>query len=157
MEGFMGQNSISSKEGQGFITRNGQNKHLFRAKSIEAKLTKNKSDIRMLGNRMVGHKTTSMQGAGTLVIYQVSSDFKQDFIDYIRSGQDMYFSLQVETEDKSTPFGRESIVIPGCNFDEVTIADLSAEDGILEQEMPFTFEGTPEILKAFKITDQGEI
>jgi hypothetical protein len=157
MIGFMGENAISSKEGKGFITRNGQNKHLFRAKSIEAKLTKNKQEIRMLGNRMVGHKTTSIQGAGSLVIYETSSEFKQDFIDYIQTGRDVYFNLQLETEDKSTSFGKESIVIPGCNFDEIIIASLSAEDGILEQELPFTFEGTPEILKAFKITDQGEI
>lgn len=157
MQGFMGENTISSKEGKAFLTRNGQNKHLFRAKDVEATLTKNKTEIRMLGNRMVGHKTTSIQGAGTLTIYHVSSEFKQDFINYITTGQDMYFNLQIEIEDKSTPFGRESIVIPGCNFDEITIAMLSAEDGILEQELPFTFEGTPEILKAFDIPNQEEI
>lgn len=157
MEGYMGENVVSSKEGKAFLTRGGRNKHLFRCKDVEASLTKNKSEIRMLGNRMVGHKTTSMQGAGTLTIYHTSSDFKQDFIDYISSGVDVYFSLQLEVEDKSTSFGRESIVIPGCNFDEITIAMLSTEDGMLEQELPFTFEGTPEILRAFSIPNQEEI
>lgn len=156
MEGFMAENVISSKEGKAFITRGGKNKHLFRAKDIEATLSKNKEEIRMLGNRMVGHKTTSIQGAGSLTLYHTSSEFKQDFIDYIISGVDMYFNLQIEVEDKSTKFGKESIVLTGCNFDEITIAMLSAEDGVLEQELPFTFEGV-EILKPFSTPNQEEI
>lgn len=156
MEGFMGENVISSKEGKAFLNRGGKNKHLFRCKDIEATLTKNKTEIRMLGNRMVGHKTTSAQGAGTLTLYHVSSDFKQDFIDYITNGVDLYFNLQIEVEDKSTRFGRESMLLTGCNFDEITIAALSAEDGVLEQELPFTFEGV-EILKPFNIPNQEEI
>lgn len=156
MEGFMGENVISSKEGKAFLTRNGKNKHLFRAKDVEATLSKNKEEIRMLGTRMVGHKTVSIQGAGTLKIYHTSSEFKQDFIDYIKTGIDMYFNLQVEVEDKSTTFGRESIVLIGCNFDEITIAMLSAEDGTLEQDLPFTFEDV-EILKPFNTPNQEEI
>lgn len=156
MEGYMGENVISSKEGKAFITKNSQNRHMFRAKDVEATLSKNKQEIRMLGRRMVGHKTTSIQGAGTLTVYQVSSEFKQDCVDYIRTGRDVYFNLQIEIEDASTSFGRESIVLIGCNFDEVGIAALSAEDGILEMSMPFTFEDV-EILTPFKIPDQEEI
>lgn len=156
MEGFMAENVVSSKEGKAFLTRNGQNKHLFRAKSIDAKLSKNKTEIRMLGNRMVGNKTTSIQGSGTLTLYHVSSEFKQDFVNYIEKGIDLYFNLQIEVEDKSTRFGKESIVLTGCNFDEITVATLSAEDGVLEQELPFTFEGV-ELLKPFDVPNQEEI
>ena len=156
MQGYLAENAISSKEGKAFITRNGQNKNLCRCRDIEATVSKNKSDIRMLGNRWVGHKTTSVQGSGTLTIYHTSSAFKDEFLDYARTGKDTYFSLQVEVEAPSTRFGREVLLLIGCNFDEITMAMLSAEDGVLEQELPFTFEGV-ELLKKFTVPDEGEI
>ena len=146
---FTGENAISSKEATAFITIDGKNYDLFFAKSIEAKITKNKEDVRALGSRMVGHKTTSAQGEGTLTIYEVTSMFKVLFLDYVKNGIDRYFSLQVSNEDKSTPYGKETKLLSACNFDEMVFAAFDTEDGILEQELPFTFEDV-DLLEKYK-------
>lgn len=149
MAEFTSANAISSKQAKAFITVNGQNHELFYAKSIEATLTKNKEEIRALGSRMVGHKTTSVQGEGTLTIYEITSMFKELFLKYVNEGVDVYFNLQITNEDPSTAHGRETKILTYCNFDEITIASFDTEDGVLEQELSFTFEGV-ELLEKFK-------
>lgn len=141
MQKFTGENAISSKEATAFLTIKGQNIDLFYAKALEAKITKNKQEIKALGSRMTGHKTTSASGEGTLTIYEVTSAFKEFFLDYVNKGIDYYFNIQVKNEDSSTPYGAETKLLTGANFDEMVIAQFDSDDGILEQELPFTFEG----------------
>ncbi|MCI9448600.1 MAG: phage tail tube protein [Lachnospiraceae bacterium] len=145
---WAGRNAISGGEGTAYITIKGRNHLLFSAKKIEATMKKNKVEVRALGRRAVGHKTTSWQGTGTLAIYDVTSMFKQIFSNYANTGRDLFFSLKVSNEDPSTGYGRETKVITECNFDEMKIAQLIKEDQVLEQEMPFTFEGI-ELLETY--------
>lgn len=145
---FTSQNTVSSNQATGFITINGQNHELFYAKSMEATITKNKEEIRALGSRMVGHKTTSVQGAGTLVIYAVTSLYKELMVKYVNEGIDTYFTINAIVEDPSASYGRESVLLTGCNFDEIMVARFDSEDGVQELEMPFTFEGV-ELLEAY--------
>jgi hypothetical protein len=148
MTEFRTEDAISSKEGTAFVTINGQNHDLFYAKKIEGKATKNKSDVKAIGKRSVGKKATSWAGSGTLTIYGVTSLFKQLFVDYANNGVDTYFSMQLTNEDPTTQWGRETKVLTGCNFDEIDFAGLDSDDGFLEEEMPFTFDGI-ELLEAF--------
>ena len=74
---FEPRNAISSKEATAYIRIDGRNYELFYAKDLEATAQKNKEEIRALGRRGVGHKTTSWQGEGTLTIYRVTSLFKR--------------------------------------------------------------------------------
>ena len=138
---------IASESGTAFLTVGRQNIVLFYAKSIEAKITKNKNEVRVSGRRAVGHKATSWGGSGTLKIYEITSAFKEMFLDYVNGGEDVYFEMQVVNEDPL--FGREVKQITGCNFDEIVFAQFSSEDGFLEQELPFTFDGV-ELLEKYK-------
>lgn len=146
---FHGIQSISATEAKAFLTVDGQNYELFYAKKIEAKITKNKEEVRAIGGRMVGHKATSAQGAGTLTINETTSMFKEMFLKYVNEGIDVYFDLQVTNEDPSTSYGRETKILKYCNFDEIMIASFDDEDGTLQQELPFTFEGI-ELIEKFK-------
>lgn len=146
---FESKDAISASEGKGFLTIDGKVIELFYCKSIEAKLTKNKQDIKVAGKRMIGKKTTSVSGEGTLTIYKITSQFDQLIVNYINTGKDVYFSLQLINEDPDTAYGRESKVLTGCNFDEANVAQWNGDDETLEQELPFTFEGI-EILESFK-------
>lgn len=145
---FKQEDAISSKEGTAFITINGRNHDLFYAKKIETKMSKNKEDVKAIGKRSVGKKATSWSGSGTLTIHAVTSVFKEMFVDYANNGVDQYFSLQLTNEDTSTKWGRETKVLTGCNFDEIDFANLDSDDGLLEQELPFTFDGV-ELLEKF--------
>lgn len=140
-EDFKSRYAISSKEGTAFITLNDQNYPLFYIHSVNGKATKNKVDVNVVGKRAKGKKTVSWSGSGSLKIYEVTSFFKQLMMKYIDNGEDFYFSLQVTNEDKSTPWGRETKILTDCNFDEVVMAQLNGDDEVIEEELPFTFEG----------------
>lgn len=156
MEGLIAENVINSKEGKLFIVRNQQNIVLSRATKLETSIAFNKTEIRMLGNRAVGQKVTSWTGSGSLGLYQSTSELKRWAIDYVKNGIVPYFNVQSEVYDPSTPFGRESIVYVGCLFDEITMSALSTEDGVLEDEMAFTYEDI-ELLTEFAKSIQGEL
>lgn len=156
MEGYMGENAVNSKEGKVFIVRNKQNIVLARATSLETTLTFNKTEIRMLGRRAVGQKVTSWSGSGTMGLYQSTSEIKKWAIDYVKNGVVPYFNIQSSVSDPSTPFGTESIIYVGCLFDELTMSAMSTDDGVLEDEISFTYEDI-ELLEEFIQKVQGEL
>lgn len=138
----------AKNEGMAYITIDGKNHTLFYAKKVNFKISKNKTDVRVIGRRSIGHKATSWTGTGSLVVYAVTSLFKEMMLDYVNNGIDHYFPILVTNSDPSTQYGAETKVLTGCNLDEITIAELDSEDGILEQEIPFTFEGA-ELLRKY--------
>ena len=50
--------TISGKEGRAYAKINGNNEELFYAKTIEATVEKSKGEVKSIGKRMTGHKTT---------------------------------------------------------------------------------------------------
>lgn len=140
-------NGISAKEGQAFMTLKGKNYPIFNIESLEASIKKEKKEQKIVGRRATGNKTIGWSGSGTLKIKQTTSYFTDIFMDYVNQGLDVYFSITIVNEDAATPYGRETKVLTGCNFDETKIAQLNAED-TLGQELSFTFEGM-ELLSKF--------
>ena len=49
---------VNGGEGRAYAKINGNNEEMFMAKSVEATVEKTKADIKSIGRRMVGHKTT---------------------------------------------------------------------------------------------------
>lgn len=138
---FTSDQAISSAEATAFMQYDGKNIDLCFGKSLEAKITKNKSDVKAIGSRMIGHKATSATGEGTLTIYDITSFFRKLIIEYIKTGKDFYCNILCSNNDSSSPWGTESKVLIGVNFDECIFAQFDSDDAILEQEIPFTFEG----------------
>ena len=68
---------ISGKEGVAYAKINGNNEELFFAKTIEASVEKAKSEIKAIGRRMTGHKTTGMSGSGSMTLYYLTPLFRQ--------------------------------------------------------------------------------
>ena len=60
--------TISGKEGRAYAKINGNNEELFYAKTIEANVEKSKSEIKAIGKRMNGHKTTGANGSGARTV-----------------------------------------------------------------------------------------
>lgn len=141
------EDAIGAGDGAAFLNIQGKNVVLFYLKSMESKITKNKQEVKVVGRRSVGSKTTSWTGSGTLKIYEVTSAYKQIFLDYVNNGVDVYFSVQVTNTDPRR--GREVKLLTGCNFDEINFTMLSDDDSLLEQELPFTFDGA-ELLETYK-------
>ncbi|MGG3801793.1 phage tail tube protein [Metabacillus fastidiosus] len=142
---FRSGNTISGKEGRLFL----DGEEMAYVKSFEANIEKNKTEVAVLGRRMTGHKTVGASGTGTLTVYKVTSKFVRLMINYVKNGEDPYFTFQEVLEDKSSGRGTERVTLYDVNFDSAKVAGLNAEGEILEEELPFTFEDIdmPEELK----------
>ena len=66
MKVLNGWDAVSGKEGRAYAKIDGNNEELFYAKTIEAKVEKTKSQVKSIGRRMVGHKTTGAEGTGSM-------------------------------------------------------------------------------------------
>ena len=132
---------ISGKEGLAYAKINGNNEELFFAKTIEASVEKAKSEIKAIGRRMTGHKTTGMSGSGKMTLYYLTPLFRQMLKQYKDTGVDIYFDLVVENNDPSSSAGKQTTLLMDCNLDSVVLTKLDGDsDDPLEEDADFTFE-----------------
>lgn len=132
---------ISSKLAHCFVTIDGKRYNLMMATKLEAKMEKNKQEVAILGKSSKGHKTSSMNGTGSMTVYQVTSLFTDMLKKYQDDGIDTYFDIQVITEDPTSATGRQTVILKDCNIDSAVITSFDADsDDWLSQEMDFTFE-----------------
>jgi len=133
--------TISGKEGRAYAKINGNNEELFFAKTIEANVEKLKSQVKAIGKRMVGHKTTGMEGTGSMTIYYMSPLFREMLAGYKRTGQDIYFDMVVENADSGSSAGTQVVLLQGVNLDTTTLTKLDGDsDDPLDESVDFTFE-----------------
>lgn len=133
--------TISGKEGRAYAKVNGNNEELFFLKSIEATVEKAKSEIKALGRRMTGHKTTGESGTGSMTMYYMSPLFRSMLKQYHTTGQDLYFDVVIENADISSAAGTQTVLLQDCNLDSTIIAKLDADsDDPLDEDADFTFE-----------------
>lgn len=133
--------AISGKHAKAFVTINGQVEELFYARSLEATIEKNKSDVPVLGKTNVGQKPVGWTGSGTMNIYYVTSLFRRLMLNYIKTGRDFYFDITVSNEDPTSAAGRQTVVLKNCNLDSVVAASFDAtSDEALNEDVSFTFD-----------------
>ena len=142
LQTMLAKDVISAKLARAFITtREGQRFLLFQAKSLEAKIEKEKEEVAILGQMQKGHKTVSANGTGTMTIYKNTALFDEMILRLVNEGVDTYFDLQVENDDPTSDAGARVVILTGCNIDAATVASFDAEGKYVEDEIAFTFEG----------------
>ena len=137
---FRENDAISGKQAKAYATINGRVEELFYAKSIEATIEKNKVDVPVLGKTNTPKRSAGWSGSGTMTIYYVTSVFRQLMRDYIKTGKDFWFDLQIVNEQPGSSTGKQTTMLKDCNLDSVIAARFDAtSDDMLDEEMPFTF------------------
>ena len=133
--------TISGKEGRAYAKINGNNEDLFMAKNIESTVEKAKSEIKAIGKRMTGHKTTGGNGTGSMTLYYLTPLFRDMIKQWKETGVDVYFDMVVENDDPESSAGKQSILLIGCNLDSTILAKLDGDsDDPLDEDIDFTFE-----------------
>ena len=131
--------AISGKEGSLYATIDGKVIQVAECKSINAKITRNKTEFKALGYRGTQHKATGWSGSGTLTIHYASSRWAKMMIDYAKKGIDTYFKLQIINEDPTSSIGKQTVTLIDVNFDEAEIAKIDTDAEFLDETMNFTF------------------
>ena len=133
--------TISGREGRAYAKINGNNEELFMAKTIDATVEKAKSEIKAIGRRMTGHKTTGMNGTGSMTLYYLTPLFRSYLKQYKDSGVDLYFDMVIENEDPTSAAGKQTVLLLNCNLDSTVLAKLDGDsDDPLEEDADFTFD-----------------
>lgn len=132
---------INSKDAMVTATINGRVIPLIECTNFQAKIEKNKEDVQVLGTHWKHHKVTSIEGTGSLEGYLISSMWLKYAMPYINGGAELYFNVTVDIEDKSSRTGKQTVQLTDVSLDDIPIADISADDKILDWKTDFTFEG----------------
>ena len=132
--------SISASLAECFATIDGQRYHIMQLIKLEAKITKKKSEIPIMGKTGKGHKAAGWSGTGSATIHYNTSIFRELMYRYKTTGQDVYFDIQLTTEDETSRVGRQTVILKDCNFDEMILAKADASAEYLDEDMSFTFE-----------------
>lgn len=132
--------AISSAMAECYVTIDGKRYKFMQAIGLEAKLTKNKMQVPVLGRMGRGNKGVGWSGSGKATFHYNTSLFRELLYRFKERGEDMYFDIQVTNEDPTSSVGRQTVILKDCNLDGGVLAKFSAEDEYLAEEIRFTFE-----------------
>ncbi|WP_248930135.1 phage tail tube protein [Paenibacillus hamazuiensis] len=132
--------TISGQEGKAFMIIGSQREEMFYVKKLEAKAEKDKAEIKTLGKRGTQYKPKGWKGTGTMTIYYVTTKFRKMMHDYITTGKDAFFDIQVVNEDPSSSIGKQTVILKNVNLDSVIMASLDTDSDALEEEVSFTYD-----------------
>lgn len=140
--------AINGAAGKCIATINGNVEDMIYVKDIEAKIEKEKSEIKVLGQTGAKHKATGWKGTGSMTLYYATTLFREMIVKYMDEGVDTYFDLLIENEDPSSEIGKQTIILKQVNLDGIDIAKLDIDSTELDEEIEFTFNGA-EIRNSF--------
>lgn len=140
--------TINGALGTCYAVINGKKEEMLYLKNIEAKIKKNKREIKVLGQTGTKHKASGWNGTGKMTVYYSTSKFREIMLEYIKTGKDTYFEIIVENNDPSSKIGRQSVAIKQVNIDAINMAKLDINNTELDEDMSFTFNDI-DILNSF--------
>lgn len=140
--------AINGAQGMVFAVINGNMEEMIYVKNIEVNADKNKSELKVLGQTGVKHKSNGWKGTGKMTMYYTTTLFRKMMIDYIENDKDTYFELFIENEDPSSELGKQKVILKQVNLDGVVLASLNVDSTELEEDISFTFNGA-EIIESF--------
>lgn len=132
--------SISASLAECYVTIDGNRYNLMQAINLEAKLSKTKTKVPILGKTGKGNKSTGWEGSGKTTLHYNTSIFRELMLKYKDTGEDVYFDIQVTNEDPTSSVGRQTMILKDCNIDGGILARFDSDAEYLDEEVEFTFE-----------------
>lgn len=132
--------SISAKLAECFITIKGNRYNFMQMIDFEAEFKKNKTEVPILGKTGTGNKASGWSGSFSATAHYNQSIFRQAMLEYKRTGEDLYFEIQVTNDDPSSAAGRQTMVFYDCNLDDGILAKFDADGEYLDEDINGTFE-----------------
>lgn len=132
--------TLSAKLAECYVTIDDTRYNFMQAINLEAKFEKNKTKVPILGKTGMGNKAAGWSGSGKATFHYNTSVFRELMVRYKRTGEDIYFDMQISNEDPTSAAGRQTVVLTDCNIDGGVLAKFDANGEYLDEEMEFTFE-----------------
>jgi hypothetical protein len=132
--------TLSAKLAECFVTIDGNRYNFMQAINLEAKFEKKKTEVPILGKTGMGNKANGWSGTGNATFHYNTSVFRELMLKYKKTGEDIYFDIQISNEDPTSAAGRQTVVLTDCNMNGGVLAKFDAKGEYLDEEMEFTFE-----------------
>lgn len=111
--------------------------YMAEATGLNAKVSLNKAEVKMLNRMTKGYKVIGYEGKGELNLNKVSSYMIKKLSDNMKAGRQTVCTIVSKLKDPDA-IGEERIVIKDAVFDELTLIDWEAQKNG-EEKIPFTF------------------
>ena len=132
--------TVSAKLAECYVTVDGNRYNFMQAIKLEAKVEKTKTEVPILGKTVKGNKSTGWKGSGSATFHYNTSIFRELLERYKRTGEDVYFDIEVTNEDPTSSVGLQTVNLINCNIDGGILAKFDADGEYLDEDMDFTFE-----------------
>ena len=142
--------SVSAKLAECYVTIENNRYNFMQAINLEANFEKTKSEVPILGKTGSGNKSTGWKGTGSATMHYNSSIMRELMERFKKTGEDVYFDIQVTNEDPTSSVGRQTVILKDCNIDGGVLAKFDADGEYLAEDIDFTFEDF-EIPEKFKM------
>lgn len=133
MDSYKAEQVINGTFGEVWV----DNDYMAEALELEAKISLETSEVKMLRTFKKGYKVTGHNGTGTLKLNKVTSYFLEKIASNLKAGKATRASITTNLDDPET-LGAERIRLNDCVFTGLTLANWAAGK-ILEEDIPFTF------------------
>lgn len=150
MQTMNSKDAISASLAECFISIGDERYNFMQAINLEASIEKTKSEVPILGRTGKGNKATGWKGTGSATFHYNTSIFRELLANYKKTGQDVYFDIQVTNEDPGSGVGRQTVILKDCNMDGGVLTKFDADAEYLDEDMDFTFEDF-EIKESFDV------
>lgn len=134
------QDAISAKLAECFVTIEGRRYNFMQMIDFEAKVEKNKNEVPILGQTGTGNKGAGWSGTFSGTAHYNQSIFRKLLLRYKKTGEDVYFEIQVSNYDPTSAAGKQTIILTGCNLDGGVLTKFDADGEYLDEEINGTFE-----------------
>lgn len=131
---------IAGSQGECYIIIGTRRYNFMTLKKINAKVTKNKEKIAVLGKSGKINKTTGWEGTGSMSYHYNTSIFAEMALEFKNTGKDTYFEIQLTNEDAGSDVGKQTVILKNCNADSIDLAMLDVDSTALEGSTDFTFD-----------------
>ena len=132
--------SVFAAMAECYVTIDGSRYNFMQAIELEATMEKEKVEVPILGKTGRGNKANGWKGTGSATFHYNTSIFRKVMQEYKRTGQDLYFDIQITNSDPTSSVGSQTVILKDCNLDNMIIAKFDADGEYLDESFDFTFE-----------------
>lgn len=135
-----GRDAISAQLAQCFVTIEGKRYNFMQMIDFEAEMEKNKVEVPILGQTGSGNKAAGWKGTFSGTAHYNQSIMRDLLLRYKKTGEDIYFDIQVTNNDPLSAAGKQTVILTGCNLDGGTLTKFDADGEYLDEDLKGTFE-----------------
>ena len=135
-----GRDAVFAALAQCYVTINNRRYNFMQMIDFEASVEKDKVEVPILGQTGKGNKAAGWKGKFKGTAHYNSSVFRKILLQYKKTGEDIYFDIQIVNEDPTSAAGKQTIILTGCNLDGGILAKFDADGEYLDEAIEGTFE-----------------